>query len=244
MAIEKGDFVQIEFTGKVEETGEIFDTTSQDIAEEANIFNDKKVYGPITIIVGANHLLPAIEEAIIGLDVGDSKNLTLGPEDAFGERDPSLIQLFPVKDFKKQGMTPVPGMIISAEGQQGKVLTVNGGRVKVDFNNALAGKTLNYDISISDIVENETDKVKNMVKFHYGGQNIDYDKTEVEFDDDIIRIKLDEITKFDQRSFMDITFERHRIAKDLYDNLPYEKVQFVDEFQDKKVEETEENNED
>ena len=237
MAIEKGDFVQLEFTGKVDETGEIFDTTSQDIAEEADIYNDKKVYGPITIIVGANHLLPAIEEAIIGLNTGDSKNLTLDPEDAFGERDPNLVQLFPVKDFKKQGMTPVPGMIISAEGQQGRILTVNGGRVKVDFNNALAGKTLNYDISISNIIEDETDKVKNMVKFHYGGQNIDYDKTEVEFDGDVIKIKLDEITKFDQRGYMDVTFERHRIAKDLYENLPYEKVQFVEEFQNKTVEE-------
>ena len=232
MAIEKGDFVQIEFTGKVEETGEIFDTTSQDIAEEEGIFVEQKKYGPITIIVGANHLLPAIEEAIIGLDTGDSKNLTLEPEKAFGERDPGLVQLFPMKEFKKQGMTPVPGMIISAEGQQGKVLTVNGGRVKVDFNNALAGKTLNYDINIAGIVEDETEKVKSMVGFHYSSQNMDLDKVEVEFEDKIIKIKLDEITRFDQKSYMDVTLERYRISKDLYENLPYEKVQFIDEFQE------------
>lgn len=240
MAIKEGDFVEIEFTGKVEETGEIFDTTSQDIAEEEGIFVEQKKYGPITIIVGANHLLPAIEEAIIGLDTGDSKNLTLEPEKAFGERDPGLVQLFPMKEFKKQGMTPVPGMIISAEGQQGKVLTVNGGRVKVDFNNALAGKTLNYDINIAGIVEDETEKVKSMVGFHYSSQNMDLDKVEVEFEDKIIKIKLDEITRFDQKSYMDVTLERYRISKDLYENLPYEKVQFIDEFQDRKVEETEE----
>ena len=240
MAIKEGDFVEIEFTGKVEETGEIFDTTSQDIAEEEGIFVEQKKYGPITIIVGANHLLPAIEEAIIGLDTGDSKNLTLEPEKAFGERDPGLVQLFSMKEFKKQGMTPVPGMIISAEGQQGKVLTVNGGRVKVDFNNALAGKTLNYDINIAGIVEDETEKVKSMVGFHYSSQNMDLDKVEVEFEDKIIKIKLDEITRFDQKSYMDVTLERYRISKDLYENLPYEKVQFIDEFQDRKVEETEE----
>ncbi len=240
MAIKEGDFVEIEFTGKVEETGEIFDTTSQDIAEEEGIFVEQKKYGPITIIVGANHLLPAIEEAIIGLDTGDSKNLTLEPEKAFGERDPGLVQLFPMKEFKKQGMTPVPGMIISAEGQQGKVLTVNGGRVKVDFNNALAGKTLNYDINIAGIVEDETEKVKSMVGFHYSSQNMDLDKVEVEFEDKVIKIKLDEITRFDQKSYMDVTLERYRISKDLYENLPYEKVQFIDEFQDRKVEETEE----
>ena len=239
MAIENGDFVKIEFTGKIEETGDVFDTTSQDVAEEAGILNEEKEYGPIPIVVGGQHLLPAIDEAVIGMEKGESKQVTVDPENGFGHRDSNLVQLIPMKEFKKQGMTPYPGMKITAEGQTGKILTVNGGRVKVDFNHELAGKTVDYDLTIADVIEDETEKVKSMITLHYAYPNMDVDKTEVEFEGDTIKIKLDEITHFDQKSYMDITFARYRISKDLYENMPYEKVQFVDEFEKRQTEEAE-----
>jgi FKBP-type peptidyl-prolyl cis-trans isomerase 2 len=65
MAIKEGDFVRLNFTGKIKETDEVFDTTSEDIAEEAGILVENKVYGPIPIIVGGNHLLKAIDEVLI-----------------------------------------------------------------------------------------------------------------------------------------------------------------------------------
>uniref|UniRef100_UPI0039B8CDD5 peptidylprolyl isomerase n=1 Tax=Methanobrevibacter sp. UBA337 TaxID=1915480 RepID=UPI0039B8CDD5 len=178
---------------------------------------------------------------------GDNKKVTVDPENGFGHRDSSLVQLIPMKEFKKQGMTPYPGMKITAEGQTGKILTVNGGRVKVDFNHELAGKTLDYDLTISDVIDDDTEKVKSMINLHYAYPNMDLEKTEVEFDEDTIKIKLDEITHFDQKSYMDITFARYRISKDLYENMPYDKVQFVDEFEkraeEEESEETEENTE-
>ena len=61
-------------------------------------------------------------------------------------------------------------------------------------------------------------------------------KTEIKIDGDKVSIKLDEITRFDQKSYMDVTFARFRISKDIWDNMDYEKVEFVDEFE-KKVEE-------
>lgn len=247
MAIENGDFVKIEFTGKVEETGDVFDTTNQDVAEEAGIYNKEKNYGPIPIVVGGKHLLPAIDDAVLGMEVGDNKKVTVDPENGFGHRDSSLVQLIPMKEFKKQGMTPYPGMKITAEGQTGKILTVNGGRVKVDFNHELAGKTLDYDLTISEVIDDDTEKVKSMINLHYAYPNMDLEKTEVEFDGDTIKIKLDEITHFDQKTYMDITFARYRISKDLYENMPYDKVQFVDEFEkraeEEESEETEENTE-
>lgn len=248
MAIEKGDFIRIDYTGTVVETGDVFETTSQDIAEEVGIYDEKKKYKPFAVIVGAGFLLPALEEAIIGLDVGDNKKMTLEPEQAFGERNPELIQLFPMKEFKKQGITPVPGMTINSSGYPGKILTVSGGRVKVDFNNPLAGKALDYDITITEIIEDNEERVKSVIELQ-SSQNIDLDKTSVEFDEDTIKIKLDEMSRFDnEKSVMDITMERHRIAKSLYDNLPYEHVQFIDEFSkpeesDEEEEEIEENSE-
>ena len=238
MAINNGDFVRLNFTGKVQENDEIFDTTFEDVAKEANLFNENKEYKPIPIIVGGNHLLPAIEEAIVGLEEGDSKTIEIGSENAFGPRNRQLIQLIPMKEFKKQGMTPVPGMMITSDGNTGKILTVNGGRVKVDFNHELAGKDLIFDVDVVEIIDNDEDKIKSMIELHYATPNMDIDKTVIDIDGDVVNITLDEITKFDQqRSYMEVSMARFKIAKDIWENTDFDKVNFVDAFEKKQDDE-------
>ena len=244
MAIDNGDFVRVNFTGKIKDTEEVFDTTYDEIAQEAGIFEENKTYKPIPIVVGGNHLLPAIEEAIKGLEAGETKHIEVDSENAFGPRDPKLIQLVPMKEFKKQGMTPVPGMRISAGEGTGKILTVNGGRVKVDFNHELAGKDLAYDVEVCEIIDDEAEKIKSMIELHYSNPNVDLDKTEIDINDGIVNIKLDEMAKFDQQSYMDITFARFRIAKDIWDNIEeVTKVNFVDEFEKREESDDEEEDE-
>ena len=233
MAINNGDFVRVNFTGKTVDTDEVFDTTYEEVAIEAGIFDDNKTYKAIPIAVGGNHLLPAIEEAIIGLDVGDKKTVEVDSDNAFGPRDPSLIQLVPMREFKKQGMTPVQGMRIQSQGSTGKILTVNGGRVRVDFNHELAGKDLVYDVEITEIIEDVDEKIKSMIELHYSNPNVDIDNTEIDIADGVANIKLDSMSKFDQQSYMDITFVRYRIAKDLWDNIEeINKVNFIDSFEE------------
>ena len=232
MAIKDGDFVRVNFTGKIKETDDVFDTTYDEIAQEAEIFDENKTYKPIPIVVGGNHLLPAIEKEIVGLDAGDRKTVEVDSENGFGPRDPKAIQLIPMKEFKKQGMTPYPGMRISAEGGEGKILTVNGGRVKVDFNHPLAGKDLVYDVEVTEIIDDPEEKIKSMIELHYSNPNVDLDKTEISIEDGIVNIQLDEMAKFDQQSYMDVTFARFRIAKDIWENIEeVTKVNFVDAFE-------------
>ncbi|MCR5027424.1 MAG: peptidylprolyl isomerase [Methanobrevibacter sp.] len=232
MAIENGNFVRVNFTGKTKETDEVFDTTYDEIAQEAGIFDENKTYKPIPIVVGGNHLLPAIEEAIIGLEAGESKTVEVDSENGFGPRDPKNVQLIPMREFKKQGMTPYPGMRINAEGGEGKILTVNGGRVKVDFNHPLAGKDLIYEVQVTEIIEDAEEKIKSMIELHYNNPNVDIEKTEIEIEDGIVNIQLDEMAKFDQQSYMDITFARFRISKDIWENIEeVTKVNFVDAFE-------------
>ena len=244
MAINNGDFVRVNFTGKVKETDEVFDTTYDEIAQEAGIFDENKTYKAIPIVVGGNHLLPAIEEAIIGLEEGETKHVEVDADNAFGPRNPQLIQLVPMREFKKQGMTPVPGMRIQSEGATGKILTVNGGRVKVDFNHELAGKDLIYDVEVDEIIDDESDKIKSMIELHYSNPNVDIEKTEIDIVDGVANIKLDEMAKFDQQSYMEITFARFRIAKDIWDNIDgITKVNFVDEFEKREESDDEEEDE-
>ena len=78
-----------------------------------------------------------------------------------------------------------------------------------------------------------------MIEFHYSNPNVYLDKTEISIEDGIVNIQLDEMAKFDQQSYMDVTFARFRIAKDIWENIEeVTKVNFVDAFE--KREETDE----
>ncbi|MDP1551879.1 MAG: peptidylprolyl isomerase [Methanobacteriaceae archaeon] len=242
MAVKEGDFIKLEFTGRTKETGDVFDTTIEEVAEEAGIKVDKKTYGPIPVIVGGGHLLKGLDESVAGMEEGEKKTVELTPENAFGERDSKLIQLVPMKEFKKQGITPYVGMTLTVENHNGRILNISGGRVRVDFNHELAGKTLKYDVELKEITTDDLEKVKSMIKLHYPNPNLDVSKTEITFEDGKVIISMDEVAKFDNQPYMDITFARFRISKDIWENIEgVEKVEFTDVFEKKSEEEATEN---
>jgi len=237
MAVKEGDFIRLEYTGKVQETGNVFDTTDENVAEEAGIKLDSKSYGAIPIIVGGGHVLKGLDEALIGMEEGEEKTVEITPEEGFGLRDPKLLQLIPMGEFKKQGMKPEVGMAITSDGVTGIIRSVSGGRVRVDFNHELAGKNLVYNIRVVKEIEDDVDKVKSMIELHYSAPNLDSDKHDIQIVDGVVRIAMDEMAKFDKKPYMDVTFARFRIARDIWENMEnIEKVEFVDVFE-KKVEE-------
>src|SRR5690606_31079823 len=97
----KGDFIRLDYTGKIQETNEVFDTTNQKVAEEAEIFSENKTYGAIPIVVGGGHILPALDDAVEGMKAGEEKTVEVSAEDGFGKRDPNLLQMVPMREFKK-----------------------------------------------------------------------------------------------------------------------------------------------
>jgi len=230
MPVKNGDFIKLEYTGKITETDEIFDTTDGDLAEEKGIHSDKKTYGPISIIVGGGHVLKGMETELEGMEASEEKTIQLAPEDAFGERDPNMIQLVPMSEFKKQGIKPQVGMAITSEGNTGIIRSVSGGRVRLDFNHELAGKNLEYQVKVVEIIEDDTEKIKSLIDLHYPAPNLDSEKHQVEIEDDKVVITMDEMAKFDQRPYMDVTMARFRIARDIQENMDIATVEFVDSF--------------
>ncbi|NJE10217.1 peptidylprolyl isomerase [Thermococcus sp. MAR1] len=169
MKVQKGDVIRLHYTGKVKETGEIFDTTFEDVAKEAGIYSEKGIYGPVPIAVGAGHVLGGLDEQLEGLEVGKKYELVIPPEKGFGKRDPKLIKTFTLGQFRRQGIYPFPGMPVEIETEsgrklKGKVMTVSGGRVRVDFNHPYAGKHLVYEVEIVEKIEDPIEKVKALIE--------------------------------------------------------------------------------
>jgi len=177
----KGDFVRIDFVGRVTATGEIFDLTIEEIAKREGIYNEKQKYGPALVIMGANMVVPGVERRLEQMQPGNEKEFTLKPEEAFGRRDTKLIKIVSRANFINQKINPVPGIFVTINGKQAKVQTVTGGRIRVDFNHPLAGKELDYRLKIVEHVKGTLEKAKAMIEY-YGI------KAETSFEGDKIHI--------------------------------------------------------
>lgn len=160
MNLKKNDFIEIEYTGKIKE-GEVFDTN---IKEEAKKLNLNIAPKPLTICIGQGMILPAIDEFLEGKSMGEY-TLNLTPEKAFGNRDKNLIKTFPIGVFKKQKLSPSPGMVFYFDNLVGRITAVSGGRVIVDFNNPLAGKNIEYKIIVKREITTIDEKVKGLFTF-------------------------------------------------------------------------------
>ena len=102
MKVEKGNFVVFNYVGKFED-GEIFDTSYEDIAKKAGIYVEDRKYGPIGANVGVGELIPGLDEALIGMEVGEKKTVTI-PRNLDMECPGKILSLmFPVQILRMQG---------------------------------------------------------------------------------------------------------------------------------------------
>lgn len=107
---------------------------------------------PVRLVMGDGTLQPGLELALYGLRAGDNQTLNLMPEQAYGVRDPGLIQYMPMADFDAS-FTPELGQIIAfalpnGEEAAGSVVGLDEGRVEVDFNHPLAGHEIAFTVQI------------------------------------------------------------------------------------------------
>lgn len=160
MAIKKGDFIRLSFTGKLED-GKVFDTTDEAVAKKQEIFDEDKKYEPMTIIVGSGFLVEGLEEDLIGKKAGDKAVVTVPPEKGYGERSLDAIEIVSTKKFEGK---IEPGQMVEYNGKVGFIESVSGGRVKVDYNAPLAGKKLTYEYKIEEVIEDKQEKIKALLK--------------------------------------------------------------------------------
>lgn len=160
----KGSIVSIEFTGKDLTTGKIFDTTHAETAQKEGIRNEKRTYGPIVVSLGMGEILPGLDAALEKMKEGERKTVTLTAKEAFGERNAQLVKVIPLSEFKKHNVAATPGTIVNANDMVGKVQSVSGGRVRVDFNPDLAGHDVEYDLKLTKMYEKPDEKLHALVK--------------------------------------------------------------------------------
>ncbi len=170
--MKKGDFVELEYTGRIKDLNLVFDTTSEKEAKENNIYDARASYGHVIICIGQGHVIKGLDEQLEGKELGKEYHIELSPEQGFGKKNAKLIQLVATSKFIKQKINPMPGLQVNIDGMMGMIRTVSGGRTLVDFNHPLAGKELVYDFKINKIVKDDEEKLKALLKLQFNLKDI------------------------------------------------------------------------
>ncbi len=143
MEVSENKVVTFHYTLKDKETGEVLDSSQQ--------------YGqPLTFLVGKGEIISGLEERMKGMKEGEKKTIEVPASEAYGEKDPNLVQKAPREYF--QGVQLEKGMPLQAQTPEGQIINMvvldfDDQTVTVDLNHPLAGKDLVFDVEVVSIRE-------------------------------------------------------------------------------------------
>ena len=163
MTFLKGDFILLNYSAKVKETEEVFDTTFEETARKEQLYKEGEVYEAKLIVVGEGWVLKPLDEALLKMKLGKSQIIEIPPEKAFGQRDPEKIKRVPLKHLISKGKNPSIGMRVEYNGKMAIVRSIGAGRVLLDFNPPLAGKTLIYEATVEKKIKIKKEKIEALI---------------------------------------------------------------------------------
>ncbi|MFB6147058.1 MAG: peptidylprolyl isomerase [Halobacteriaceae archaeon] len=155
MAIETGDSVTVEYTGRLDD-GTVFDTSRESVAEETGLAEAQPDRGfePFTVEVGAGEVIEGLEEALTEMEEGATETVTIPPEKAYGEWDDDQVREWDPEEFTEMigGQAPEEGAYLETQqGELAEITHVGEDAVRVDFNHELAGETLEFEVEVVDV---------------------------------------------------------------------------------------------
>ena len=163
MTFLKGDFILLNYSAKVKETGEVFDTTFEETAKKEQLYKEGEVYEAKLIVIGEGWVLKPLDEALLKMKLEKSQTIEIPPEKAFGQRDPEKIKRVPLKHLMSKGKNPSIGMRVEYNGKMAIVRSIGAGRVLLDFNPPLAGKTLIYEATVEKKIKIKKEKIEALI---------------------------------------------------------------------------------
>ncbi|MCK5547961.1 MAG: FKBP-type peptidyl-prolyl cis-trans isomerase, partial [Thermoplasmata archaeon] len=232
----KGDVVRIDYDLYIVSSDgkeDLFDTTNEELAKKEKIHDEKKKYESVPIIVGYDRTINGLDTSLLESSVGSEYDITVPPKDAAGERNPKLVELISIREWNRDNKDdPQIGMEIVRKGKKGTITGMAAGRIRIDFNNPLAGKTLKYKYKVVKKAEEYDEKVRDIIHMDYGMG----DEFGVTISGEDAEILMPDVCKYDPNWAP----SKFKIVSDLRDIINIKKVRFVEEYVKKEEEKKEE----
>ncbi len=224
MAFDKGSLILVDYTAKVKDTDEVFDTTIEEDAKKHSIHESNVKYQPKLVSIGevSYPVLKGLDEALTKTSVGDKLTVEVTPDKGFGERDSAKVRMIPIRKLGEDAEKVSVGDTIEVDNKRGIVRFIGSGRVQIDYNHKYAGKTILYDINVVKSLDSSNDKIDGILQNRLPLEN---SKINFELKNKEVSIFIpEEILRADGLQIM-----KHFIQLDLFKFIPsLEKINFVE----------------
>jgi peptidylprolyl isomerase len=224
MALQKGDFIITSYVAKVKETNEVFDTTDEAVAKKEHLFKEGEIYEPKLTIVGEGWLLKPLDEALLTMEVAKPATVEITSDKAFGARDPEKIKRVSIKQLYEKQINPEVGARIEFQGKNATIRAVGAGRVLLDFNPPLAGRTLIYDITVTKVLAKKEEKLAALI--HRRVPVVEEEKFKLSVKENKLTVDMPEDTFYVEG----IQIAKRGIALDIQKYTDVNEIQFVETY--------------
>jgi peptidylprolyl isomerase len=234
MALEKGDFILIDYVAKVKETSEVFDTTIEEIAKKEHLYKEGEIYEPKLVVIGEGWVLKPLDESFASMEIQKPNSVEISPDKAFGQRDPEKVRRLSLRHLTEKGINPTLGMRVEYDGKMATVRALGAGRVLLDFNPPLAGKTLVYEVTVKKKLETKQEKTSALI--HRRIPAVEEDKFKFTFRAKAVSVEMPEEAFY----LEGIQVAKRGIALDIQRFFPeITAVKFIETFKPKSKKEAE-----
>ena len=220
--MEDGAIIHVDYDLFSGETGDLIETTREEIAKEHEMHQEGRSYTPMVCIVGTGNLIAGFEAALKDAKVGKEVEVEIAPADAYGEKDASLVETISIDKLRRAVQDPNSlylGAPVNINGRQGYLSYLAAGRARIDYNHPMAGKTLKYVFTVIKEVKGKEDKVLGLLESNSGHSGF-----EVSFKGDDLSIILPQAMLFDTNAAM----LKFRLVTMIRDAVECGKVSFVE----------------
>jgi FKBP-type peptidyl-prolyl cis-trans isomerase 2 len=227
-----GDLVLLDYELWAEGGGktDLIDTTRNEVAQEAHLTVPAGYeFGPRPHLLGGDDFPAAIEKAVLEAPTGQEVEKEFPPAEAFGERDPKLIELFSMHEIerlpemRREDAKLDIGTVLTIRGRRGRVASYTAARVRVDFNPPFAGRKVRAKFKVVEPVVEPVAKAKALIELTYG-RGKDF---QVEIHDKVLSIQLPDRAKFDLAWH---AAAKSRLIERLRTQLNPKSIRFVEEY--------------
>ncbi|MFL6367157.1 MAG: FKBP-type peptidyl-prolyl cis-trans isomerase [Nitrososphaeraceae archaeon] len=224
MALERGSLVLVDYTAKVKDSNEIFETTNEEDAKKSDLYDPTRKYEPRLVSIGEGWVLKGLDEALVNANLGDKLTIEITPDKGFGDRDPSKVRMIPQRKLGEKADNIKVGDVVEMYERPGIVRYVGSGRVQLDFNHRFAGRTLTYDVNILKKLESDDDKIMYLIRRRLP---IDNDKIKFKLVDSTLEIELAEETFLSEG----LQIIKRAIANDIFKFVSTVKnIEFIESY--------------
>jgi peptidylprolyl isomerase len=189
MTFDKGSLILLDYTARIKDNGEIFETTIEEDAKKSNLYDPTRRYEPRLISVGEGWVLKGLDEALSSTDVGQKLSIEISPDKGFGERDTNKVRMIPQRKLGEKANEVKVGDVVELDDRTGIIRYIGSGRVQIDYNHRLASRVLVYDVNVVKKIESNEDKIKYLLKRRLP---IEDEKAKFEYNNDKVVIELSE----------------------------------------------------